>query len=142
MLVYSTDAFGTSGMKHLVEVLKGAGVEPLPIQGYTNNSPDFTPVAFAVKQSGADVMGTYTYRFQAFRLELPFSAVPRRGRDGNEAGILRMAVKLPLANDQRFSRVGGIGRDGAQAFHKMSRQGDRRNHPSPRSVEYPPMPMR
>ena len=58
-IVYSTDAFGTSGMKNLVEVLKGAGVEPVLIQGYSNNSPDFTPVAFAVKQSGADVMGTY-----------------------------------------------------------------------------------
>ena len=46
-------------MKNLVEVLKGAGVEPMLIQGYSNNSPDFTPVAFAVKQSGADVMGTY-----------------------------------------------------------------------------------
>lgn len=83
-----------------------------------------------------------TYRSQAFRLELPFPAVPRSGRDGNEAGILRMTVKLPLANDQRFSRVGGIGQGGAQAFHKMSRQGDRRNHPSPRSVEHPPTPMR
>jgi branched-chain amino acid transport system substrate-binding protein len=58
-IVYSTDAFGTSGMKNLVEVLKGAGVEPVLIQGYSNNSPDFTPVAFAVKQSRADVMGTY-----------------------------------------------------------------------------------
>ena len=29
------------------------------IQGYTNNSQDFTPVVLAVKQSGADVMSTY-----------------------------------------------------------------------------------
>jgi branched-chain amino acid transport system substrate-binding protein len=58
-IVHSTDAFGANGMKNLVEVLKGAGVEPVLIQGYTNNSQDFTPVAFAVKQSGADVMGTY-----------------------------------------------------------------------------------
>jgi branched-chain amino acid transport system substrate-binding protein len=29
------------------------------VQGYTNNSQDFTPVVFAVKQSGADVMATY-----------------------------------------------------------------------------------
>jgi branched-chain amino acid transport system substrate-binding protein len=35
------------------------GVTPVLIQGYTNNSQDFTPVALAVKQSGADVMGTY-----------------------------------------------------------------------------------
>ena len=58
-IVYSTDAFGTSGMKNLGEVLKGAGIQPVLIQGYSNNSPDFTPVAFAVNQSGADVMGTY-----------------------------------------------------------------------------------
>ena len=58
-IVHSTDAYGTSGMKNLVEVLKGKGVEPVLIQGYTNNSQDFTPVALAVKQSGADVMGTF-----------------------------------------------------------------------------------
>ena len=58
-IVYSTEAFGTNGMKNLVETLKGLGVEPALVQGYTKNSQDFTPVAFAVKQSGADVMGTY-----------------------------------------------------------------------------------
>ena len=58
-IVYSTEAFGTNGMKNLVEALKGLGVEPALVQGYTKNSQDFTPVAFAVKQSAADVMGTY-----------------------------------------------------------------------------------
>jgi branched-chain amino acid transport system substrate-binding protein len=58
-IVHSTDAFGTAGMKNLVESLKGVGIEPVLIQGYPNNSQDFTPVALAVKQSGADVMGTY-----------------------------------------------------------------------------------
>src|ERR1700757_141790 len=58
-IVYSTEAFGTSGMKNLVESLKGMGVEPALVQGYTNNSQDFTPVVLAVKQSGADVMATY-----------------------------------------------------------------------------------
>ena len=58
-IVYSTDAFGTSGMKNLVEDLKDMGVEPALVQGYTNNSQDFTPVVLAVKQSGADVMATY-----------------------------------------------------------------------------------
>src|SRR5471032_1413578 len=58
-IVHSTDAFGTNGMKNLVESLKGMGIEPVLIQGYPNNSQDFTPVALAVKQSGADVMGTY-----------------------------------------------------------------------------------
>jgi branched-chain amino acid transport system substrate-binding protein len=58
-IVHSTDAFGTNGMKNLVESLKGMGIEPALVQGYPNNSQDFTPVALAVKQSGADVMGTY-----------------------------------------------------------------------------------
>jgi len=58
-IVHSTDTFGTSGMKNLVEDLKGMDVEPALVQGYTNNSQDFTPVVLAVKQSGADVMATY-----------------------------------------------------------------------------------
>jgi branched-chain amino acid transport system substrate-binding protein len=58
-IVHSTDAFGTGGMKNLVESLKSMGIEPVLVQGYPNNSQDFTPVALAVKQSGADVMGTY-----------------------------------------------------------------------------------
>jgi branched-chain amino acid transport system substrate-binding protein len=58
-IVYSTDAFGTSGMKKLVEDLKGMDVEPALVQGYTNNSQDFTPVVLAVKQSSVDVMATY-----------------------------------------------------------------------------------
>jgi branched-chain amino acid transport system substrate-binding protein len=58
-IVHSTDAFGTAGKNYLVEALKKLGVEPVLVQGYPNNSQDFTPVALAVKQSGADVMGTY-----------------------------------------------------------------------------------
>ena len=57
--MYSTEAFGTNGMKNLVEALKGMGVEPALVQGYANNSQDFTAVVLAVKQSGADVMSTY-----------------------------------------------------------------------------------
>lgn len=58
-IVHSTDAFGTAGMKTLVASLKEKGVEPVLIQGYTNNSQDFTPVVLAVKQSGAEILGTY-----------------------------------------------------------------------------------
>lgn len=60
-IVHSTDAFGTAGMKSLVEALKGMGIEPVLVQGYPNNSQDFTPIALAVKRSGADVMGTYMF---------------------------------------------------------------------------------
>src|SRR3982074_144773 len=58
-IVHSTDAFGTNGMKNLVAVLNGMGVEPVLVQGYTNNLQDFTPIVLASKESGADVMGTY-----------------------------------------------------------------------------------
>jgi branched-chain amino acid transport system substrate-binding protein len=58
-IVHSTDAFGTNGMKNLTEALKNVGATVVLTQGYTNNSQDFTPVALAVKQSGADVLGSY-----------------------------------------------------------------------------------
>jgi branched-chain amino acid transport system substrate-binding protein len=58
-IVHSTDTFGTSGKNALVESLKAMGITPILIQGYTNNSQDFTPVAMAVKRSGADVLASY-----------------------------------------------------------------------------------
>jgi branched-chain amino acid transport system substrate-binding protein len=58
-IVHSTDAFGSNGMKNLVLALKGLGIEPVLVQGYPNNSQDFTAVVLAVKQSGAEVLGTY-----------------------------------------------------------------------------------
>jgi branched-chain amino acid transport system substrate-binding protein len=59
VIVHSTDAFGSGGAKALTEALKGYGVEPVLVQGYTNNSQDFTPVVLAIKKSGADVIGSY-----------------------------------------------------------------------------------
>jgi len=58
-IVHSTDAFGNAGMTALVQALKAQGVTPVLIQGYTNNSQDFTPIVLAIKKSGADVIGTY-----------------------------------------------------------------------------------
>jgi branched-chain amino acid transport system substrate-binding protein len=58
-IVHSTDAFGTAGMKALVAALKGMGIEPVLVQGYANNSQDFTPVALALKRSDADIMCSY-----------------------------------------------------------------------------------
>ena len=58
-LVHSTDAFGTAGGKALAEAIgKGGGTIALD-QGYANQSQDFTPVVLAVKQSGADILGSY-----------------------------------------------------------------------------------
>ena len=58
-IVHSTDAFGTGGMKAFVESLKAAGIEPVLVQGYTNQQADFTPVALAIRQAGADVLCSY-----------------------------------------------------------------------------------
>ncbi|PSC06438.1 ABC transporter substrate-binding protein [Alsobacter soli] len=58
-IVHSTDAFGTNGMKALAGALEAAGVKPVVIQGYANQSQDFTPVVLALKQAGIDVLGSY-----------------------------------------------------------------------------------
>ncbi|HWA12926.1 MAG TPA: ABC transporter substrate-binding protein [Burkholderiales bacterium] len=58
-IIHSTDTFGTGGKNALVDALKALGVEPVLVQGYTNNSQDFTPIVLAVKKSGADVIGSY-----------------------------------------------------------------------------------
>jgi len=58
-IVHSTDAFGTAGMNALVQALKAYGITPVLVQGYTNNSQDFTPIVLAIKKSGADVIGSY-----------------------------------------------------------------------------------
>ena len=58
-IIHSTDAFGTSGGKALTEALAKAGLTPVLDQGYPNNSQDFTPIVLAIKQSGADIIGSY-----------------------------------------------------------------------------------
>jgi branched-chain amino acid transport system substrate-binding protein len=58
-ILYSTEAFGTSGMKGLVETLAGIDVTPVLVQGYVVRMLDFTPVVLAIKQSGADILAAY-----------------------------------------------------------------------------------
>ena len=58
-IVHSTDAFGTAGGKALADALGKLDTPPVLDQGYSNQSPDFTPVVLAIKQSGADVLGSY-----------------------------------------------------------------------------------
>src|SRR5450432_826739 len=59
-IVHSTDAFGTAGGKALAEALgKIPGASIALDQGYSNQSQDFTPVVLAIKQSGADILGSY-----------------------------------------------------------------------------------
>jgi branched-chain amino acid transport system substrate-binding protein len=58
-IVHSTDAFGTNGGKALTESLGKVGAAVAIDQGYPNQNPDFTPVVLAIKQSGADIIGSY-----------------------------------------------------------------------------------
>jgi len=58
-VLHSTDAFGTAGGKALTEALTKLGSPPVLDQGYANQSQDFTPVVLAIKQSGADILGSY-----------------------------------------------------------------------------------
>jgi branched-chain amino acid transport system substrate-binding protein len=58
-IVHATDAFGTTAKTLFTEALKSQGVTPVLIEGQPNNSPDYTAVALAVKQSGADVLATF-----------------------------------------------------------------------------------
>lgn len=59
-IVHSTDAFGTAGGKALTAGLaRHEGTTIALDQGYANQSQDFTPVVLAIKQSGADILGSY-----------------------------------------------------------------------------------
>src|SRR6201994_295293 len=58
-VLHSTDAFGTAGGKALSAALEKLGAPSILDQGYANQSQDFTPVVLAIKQSGADILGSY-----------------------------------------------------------------------------------
>jgi branched-chain amino acid transport system substrate-binding protein len=85
-IVYSTDAFGTNGMKALTEALKAFGVTPVLTQGFTNGQTDMTPVVLAVRQSGADIINSYSTfendvavlarQYKQFGVNLPWVGSP------------------------------------------------------------------
>jgi branched-chain amino acid transport system substrate-binding protein len=58
-IVHATDAFGTTAKTLFTTALRSQGITPVLIEGQPNNSPDYTAVALAVKQSGADVLATF-----------------------------------------------------------------------------------
>ncbi|MBV9656109.1 MAG: ABC transporter substrate-binding protein [Acetobacteraceae bacterium] len=58
-IVHTTEAFGAAGMRALVAALEKLGVTPALVQGFTAAASDLTPVALAVKQSGADLIAGY-----------------------------------------------------------------------------------
>jgi branched-chain amino acid transport system substrate-binding protein len=113
-IVHSTDAFGTAGMKSLVDSLKTMGIEPVLIQGYSNNSQDFTPVALSLRRSGADVMGTY----------MPFE--PDQGifaKQLRQLGVMLAWVGSPTTISTTALKLAGPALYGSYAvadFHKDS----------------------
>ena len=42
-----------------MDALKAMDITPVLVQGYTNQQADFTPVALAIRSSGADILGSY-----------------------------------------------------------------------------------
>jgi branched-chain amino acid transport system substrate-binding protein len=80
-VVHSTDAFGTSGAKAVAEALTKGGAKIALDLGYPNLNPDFTPVVLAIKQSGADIIGSY------FTFETDLSVFARQLR--------QLGVNLP-----------------------------------------------
>jgi branched-chain amino acid transport system substrate-binding protein len=101
-VVHSTDTFGTNGMKQLVESLKANGVEPVLVQGYTNQQADFTPVALAVRSSGADVLGTY------FTFETDIGLFARQLR--------QLGVMIPWVGSASIVNVSALNLGGRSLF--------------------------
>ena len=58
-IVHSTDAFGTAGGKALTDALDKLGAPAGARPGLCQPEPGFHPVVLAIKQSGADVLGSY-----------------------------------------------------------------------------------
>ena len=58
-IVHATDAFGTNAKSLFTQALKARGITPVMTEGQPNSSPDYTAVALAVKQSGADILATF-----------------------------------------------------------------------------------
>ncbi len=101
-VVHSTDTFGTNGMKQLLQSLKADGVEPVLVQGYTNLQADFTPVALAVRSSGADVLGTY------FTFETDIGVFARQVR--------QLGVMIPWIGSASIVNVSALNLGGRSLF--------------------------
>jgi branched-chain amino acid transport system substrate-binding protein len=101
-VVNSTDAFGSNGAKALIESLKALDIEPVLIQGYTNQQSDFTPVALAVRSSGADVLGTY------FTFETDLGVFARQLR--------QLGVMIPWVGSASIVNISALNLGGRSLF--------------------------
>ncbi len=93
-IVASTDAFGTAGKDALVAALKALGVTPVLIQGYTNQQADFTPVALAIRSSGADILGSY------FTFETDIGVMARQ--------IRQLGVRIPWVGSASITNTSAL----------------------------------
>ncbi len=101
-VVHSTDAFGTGGMKAFADSLKAASLEPVLIQGYTNQQADFTPVALAVRQSGADVLCSY------FTFETDLGVFARQLR--------QFGVRIPWVGSPSITNISALNLAGPSLY--------------------------
>ena len=101
-VVNSTDAFGSNGAKALIESLKALSIEPVLIQGYTNQQSDFTPVALAVRSSGADVLGSY------FTFETDLGVFARQLR--------QLGVMIPWVGSASIVNISALNLGGRSLF--------------------------
>ncbi len=99
-VIHSTDAFGTAGAKYLGEALGKAGATIALDQGYTNQSQDFTPVVLAIRQSGADVIGSY------FTFENDLGIFARQAR---QLGVTIPWVGSPSITNDTALKLAGPG---------------------------------
>jgi branched-chain amino acid transport system substrate-binding protein len=101
-VVNSTDTFGTNGSKALVESLKALDIEPVLVQGYTNQQSDFTPVALAVRSSGADILGSY------FTFETDLGVFARQLR--------QLGVMIPWVGSASIVNISALNLGGRSLF--------------------------
>ena len=93
-IVHSTDAFGTGGKDAFTDVLKTAGAEAVLTQGYTNQQADFTPVALAVRSSGADILCSY------FTYETDIGVFARQVR--------QLGVRIPWVGSPSITNISAL----------------------------------
>ena len=101
-VVNSTDTFGTNGSKALVESLKAFGIDPVLVQGYTNLQSDFTPVALAVRSSGADILSSY------FTFETDLGLFARQLR--------QLGVSIPWVGSASIVNISALNLGGRSLF--------------------------
>lgn len=101
-VVHSTDAFGAAAMKLLTSALDKLGAKPALVQGYVNQQGDFTPVVLAVKQSGADIIGSY------FTFPTDLAVFARQVR--------QLGITIPWIGSQSIATTTAVNLAGATLF--------------------------